>query len=331
MRKKTEIIAEIAQGYEGNKKLLNQLVNEAMCLDVDSIKFQLVYADELATKDYKYYKLFQSLQIPIRDWVKISKKIRKKKKLYFDIFGDKSLKIAKKLNADGVKLSTTEFYNNDLIAKSLKSFKKVIFSIGGLPINEIKKLEKNILNKYKKKIILIYGFQSEPTKIFQNNFLKLKALMNEFKSYKFGFMDHSHGGKKEAFYTSLLALGNGISMIEKHFTLDRKKKIEDYISGLSKNKFKYFVNIIRFYETALGKYSFKLTKQEKLYAKKALKVVVAKKTLKKGKIINNQDVVLKRTGSTSLHCIYSMNEIVGKKTNREILVDQPIINKYLKR
>ena len=31
------------------------------------------------------------------------------------------------------------------------------------------------------------------------------------------------GGKKEAFYTSLLALGNGISMIEKHFTLDRKK------------------------------------------------------------------------------------------------------------
>ena len=57
----------------------------------------------------------------------------------------------KKLNADGVKLSTTEFYNNDLIAKSLKSFKKVIFSIGGLPINEIKKLEKNILNKYKKK------------------------------------------------------------------------------------------------------------------------------------------------------------------------------------
>ena len=82
----------------------------------------------------------------------------------------------------------------------------------------------------------------------------------------------------------------------------------------------------------MGKYSFKLTKQEKLYAKKALKVVVAKKkTLKKGKIINNQDIVLKRTGSTSLHCIYSMNEIVGKKTNREILVDQPIINKYLER
>ena len=50
--------------------------------------------------------------------------------------------------------------------------------------------------------------------------------MNEFKSYKFGFMDHSHGGKKEAFYTSLLALGNGISMIEKHFTLDRKKKLK---------------------------------------------------------------------------------------------------------
>ena len=71
--------------------------------------------------------------------------------------------------------------------------------------------------------------------------------MNEFKSYKFGFMDHSHGERRGILYISISS-GNGISMIEKHFTLDRK--IEDYISGLSKNKFKYFVNIIRFYETA---------------------------------------------------------------------------------
>ena len=225
MNKKTEIIAEIAQGYEGKKKLLNQLTNEAISLDVNGIKFQLVYADELATRDYKYYKLFKSLEMPINDWMTISKKIRNKKELYFDIFGEQSVKIAKKLKADGVKLSTTEFYNENLIIKSLKCFKKVILSIGGLPIDEIKRLEKKILHKYKKKIILIYGLQSEPTEIFQNNFLKLKALMYEFKSYKFAFMDHSHGGKHEALYTSLLALGNGINMIEKHFTLDRKKKL----------------------------------------------------------------------------------------------------------
>ena len=47
---KNEAIAEIAQGYEGKKKLLNQLTNEAINLDVNGIKFQLVYADELATK-----------------------------------------------------------------------------------------------------------------------------------------------------------------------------------------------------------------------------------------------------------------------------------------
>ena len=330
MNIKTEIVAEIAQGYEGKKKLLNQLVNEAMSLDVDGIKFQLVYADELATRDYKYYKLFKSLQMPISDWMKISKKIRNKKKLYFDIFGDKSLNIAKKLKADGVKLSTTEFYNENLIVKSLKCFKKVILSVGGLPIKEIRKLEKKILNKYKKKITLIYGFQSEPTEIFQNNFLKLKALMYEFKNYKFAFMDHSHGGKKEALYTALLALGNGVVMIEKHFTLDRKKKIEDYISGLSKNKFKKFIDIIRFYESSLGDTSFKLSEQERLYAKKALKVVVAKKRIKKWKILTNQDVVLKRIGSKPIHCIYKINDMLGIRINREVVIDQPILSKYIK-
>ena len=53
-----EIIAEIAQGYEGDFNISQKLINAAKKSNAHAIKFQMVYADELATQDYKYYNLW---------------------------------------------------------------------------------------------------------------------------------------------------------------------------------------------------------------------------------------------------------------------------------
>ena len=66
--KKIEIIAEIAQGYEGKKDYLDQLVSESLKSEADSIKIQLVYADELSTSDYQYYGLFKELEMEDSKW-----------------------------------------------------------------------------------------------------------------------------------------------------------------------------------------------------------------------------------------------------------------------
>ncbi len=137
----------------------------------------------------------------------------------------------------------------------------------------------------------MYGLQAEPTKVSENNLLKLKLLMHKLKEFKFGFMDHSHGGKKESLYLSLLTLGQGISLIEKHFTLSRKLKIEDYISGLTKKRFKEFIDIIRYYEKAQGNENLSLTNAEIHYSHKAIKVVVAEKNILK--IVESKLVMLR--------------------------------------
>ena len=115
MTNKIEIIAEIAQGFEGDEKLASLLTKGAIASGADAVKFQLVYADELATPDYQHYQLFKELEMERIVWTNICKQIHKaNKKIYFDIFGLISLEIAKKIGADGVKISTTEFYNNVL-------------------------------------------------------------------------------------------------------------------------------------------------------------------------------------------------------------------------
>ena len=82
-----EIIAEVAQGYEGNLKLAELLTIGSIRSGADSVKFQLVYADELAVPSYEYYELFKSLEMRDEEWKSIISEIHKNhRKIYFDKF-----------------------------------------------------------------------------------------------------------------------------------------------------------------------------------------------------------------------------------------------------
>ena len=63
MKNELKIIAEIAQGFEGNFEQSKLLIKAAAKAGADAVKFQLVYADELATVDYQYYSLFKELEM----------------------------------------------------------------------------------------------------------------------------------------------------------------------------------------------------------------------------------------------------------------------------
>mgnify|MGYP006100741037 FL=1 len=60
---KVEIVAELAQGFEGSLEQTKLLVKAAAKAGANAAKFQLVYADELATPDYQYYDLFTDLEM----------------------------------------------------------------------------------------------------------------------------------------------------------------------------------------------------------------------------------------------------------------------------
>ena len=63
-----QIIAELAQGFEGSPEQARLLLRAASSAGASAAKFQMVFADELATSDYKYYQLFQSLEMSDDVW-----------------------------------------------------------------------------------------------------------------------------------------------------------------------------------------------------------------------------------------------------------------------
>ena len=324
MKNKIKIIAEVAQGYEGDKKIADLLLKGAIKTGADIVKFQLIYADEISSKKYEYFKFFKSLEMDYSVWFSLVKKAKKHKiKFYFDIFGKKSLKIAKKLKVDGVKITTTDFYNYNLIEEALNNFKTVILSVAGCSILDIQ----NHLSKIKKKnnIVLMYGFQSEPTKISDNNILRLNVLKNNFKNNSIGFMDHTDGSSKYAKYIPFASLSTGISYLEKHITLDYNLKLEDSVSALSIDKFHEFVEEFREVEKSLGKNKIIISKKEKIYKNIAAKNVILNKNLKKNTKLKLEHLSLIRVVNDKKNSFVKNPEIlINKILNKSLKKNSPI-------
>jgi len=319
-----EIIAEVAQGFEGNPKLAELLALGAIKSAADAVKYQLVFADELAIADYPYYDLFKSLEMDEAAWGHIVALVRSEnRKIYFDVYGDKSLSLARKLDVSGVKISTTDFYNQPLLRQAIASFRQVFISIGGVAIDELDEFVHTL--KKANNVTLMYGFQAEPTPIEENNLFRIVELKKRYPYMPIGFMDHSLGVSEEAFYLPVMAAGLGVSCIEKHITLDPLLQIEDYISALEPARFEKFVNIIRKMEKALGNPELVLTAMEKDYKNKAGKVVVAKRDMQAGEVLKEDDLTLKRVSTDgSPNCFRRISYVLEKTLKDTVLLDCPI-------
>ena len=61
----------MGQGFSGSLDLAMMLSKSASNTSADAVKFQMVFADELAVKNYKYFALYKSLELNFSEWKKI--------------------------------------------------------------------------------------------------------------------------------------------------------------------------------------------------------------------------------------------------------------------
>ncbi|MDP2663887.1 MAG: N-acetylneuraminate synthase family protein, partial [bacterium] len=315
-KNKVTLIAEAAQGYEGDKTLAKMLVRAAKEGGADLVKFQIVQADELATPLYQYYNLFKSLEMPFEAWSDVAHEAQERKiGIMFDVFGQDSLRIAHELKAAAVKIHATDFFNDELVSAALEKAPQVYFSAGGIEIEEIASFLNRWGEKGKQKPTLLCGFQAEPTELKDTHLARLASIREKFPQLKIGFMDHADGDTDEASWLGILALPYGISAIEKHITLDRSLKLEDFISALAPLNFTKYVERIRKAELALGNSSLRLSEAEQTYRTKAVKVVVSRRTIHSGSRINPDDIILLRSPpQEGQKRIEEIKKAIGKKT-----------------
>jgi len=327
-KKEIEIIAEVAQGFEGNFQQSKLLIKAAAKSGANSVKFQLVYADELATPSYKYFNLFKNLEMDENNWRELKTYADELGiNLYLDIFGLKSLSLAEKINVEVIKIHGTDITNLGLLEAIAKSsIKSIILGVGGASWTEIKKA---LVIFKKKPIIIICGFQGYPTKTQDNHIARVEVIkhkaMKIHSDFKMGFADHPDTLDFQA-TISLVALGAGASVIEKHLTLGKIMEMEDFESAINPDEFASFVTQIRTGTQALGNRNdqddFGMSSAELTYKKNVRRDVVALENLKTGKAINTSDVTLKRTSNHD--AVKELSSVLKKVIKNDVMKNQPL-------
>jgi sialic acid synthase SpsE len=324
-----KIIAELAQGFEGNYQQSRLLMKAAAIAGADAVKYQLVYADELATPGYKYYKLFKTLEMPDEEWQDLKKYSEELGiELHLEIFGNRSLKLAENIGAESVKLHGTDMNNEGLLIRIAKSsVHKVTLGAGGGYKSEILNALKLLKNK---DVTVLLGFQGYPTPVNTNQIDRIRVLnqvlSDEYNEVKVGFADHADPDNKLSFALPAAAIGAGAKVIEKHLTLGKVMKMEDHESALNPDEFAEFTEIMRKCYASMGQAKeqddFGMSEQESDYRNMIRRHVVANHTIPPGKKITAEDVVLKRSNIdqplTNILAVY------GKETAKEIHANSAI-------
>lgn len=324
-RDRVLIVAEAAQGYEGDPSLGKLLVRAAAAGGADLVKFQIVYADELASPSYQHYALFRQLEMADEAWTAMADEARQARVgLAFDVYGDRSLSLALQLGADAVKIHATDFFNHRLVGHALGAAPRVFLSAGGIEPAELDQFFAWHATAAGR-TTLFYGFQAEPTEPADNNLARLASLHARLPGVALGFMDHTDGARDEAGWLSTLAIPLGAVAIEKHLSLDRELALEDYVSAVAPSAFRAFVARVRMAEAALGRPELELTPAERAYRRRAVKVVVASRPLAVGATIADEDVALLRTALSDGHEPFNrLEDVSGRTLGRDVATGDAI-------
>jgi N,N'-diacetyllegionaminate synthase len=319
------IIAEAAQGYEGDVAIAKLLVRAATAGQADYIKFQMVYADEIATPDYRYIDLFRQLEMSEDDWAAVVRQASDSGiRVCFDVFGPRSLDLAIRLGVQAVKIHATDFFHESLVRAAVASAPHVLLSAGGIEADELRQFAErhgSALDRF----TLMYGFQAEPTAIADNNLRRLAALARLVPGLRLGFMDHAAGDSDDAGWLGALAVPYGVVAIEKHITLEPKIALEDSVSALDAAGFAAYVRRVRAAEQALGREDLTLTGAERAYRRRAVKTVVSTRALELGWTLQASDVQLLRAPlDDGREPFYRLDAVVGRSLRRGIEAGRPV-------
>lgn len=323
-----KIIAEAGINHDGDLKKAKELVAAAAEAKADYIKFQTHFPDDemlktQATADYIGDSLYNIL-----DKTKLSKEEHYILKEYADSYGITfistpfSREAADFLFEMGVpmfKIGSGEMTNLPLIRHIAQKNLPMLISTGMSVMDEISETY-NFVRKINPKITLMHCTSTYPTKYEDVNLGVIPILKEKF-GVSVGLSDHSPG-----IYTALAAVVFGVSIIEKHFTIDKNWPGPDQKASIVPDELRELVHGVKAIALALGDKKG-VSEEEKEVQKIARESVVSVKDIKKGSIVTEDMIWVKRPG-TGIPAKY-LPKVVGKRAKKDIFADQLLRWEYL--
>jgi N-acetylneuraminate synthase/N,N'-diacetyllegionaminate synthase len=322
------VMAEAGVNHNGNFQLAKKMVEAAKRAGADAIKFQIFRSERMVARTAKkapyqsratgggsQYEMLKKLELTEDEFRKLAAYAKRKSVIFLaSAFDEKSVDFLANIKVPAFKIASGEITNFPLLRHIASKKKPVIMSTGMSTIAEIREAIRVLNSGGAKSIVLLHCVSDYPAKVEEVNLMVMETLRRTF-NLPIGFSDHTLG-----ITVPIAAAALGASIIEKHFTLDRKLPGPDHKASLEPSELKEMVAHIREVEKALGNRIKRPTKSEEAMKNDIRRSIVARINIPRGRVITMEMLELKRPG-TGLGPRY-LKKVIGKRAKKDMMADE---------
>lgn len=300
-----DIAAEQGMSNMDAAKLMIKKAAEA---GIHAIKFQTYKAGTLAAKDSPSY--WDTNMEPITSQYELFKK--------FDAFGEEDYReLAAYCDEVGIefcstafdfesadyldsmmsiyKISSSDLSNIPFIEHQAKKGKPILLSIGASNENEIDLAVQTIRKYNDQPLVLLHCVLEYPTPYEHANLNKIISLKKRYPDAIIGYSDHTVADPGHDVVKTAYILG--ATVIEKHYTLNKKIKGSDHYHAMDEKDAAGIIKDIEFVESLKGCGELRVLESEAVSRQNARRSVVALGDIAKGTAITADMLTYKRPGT----------------------------------
>lgn len=318
----TLVIAEIGVNHNGDIGLAREMIAAARDTGVDVVKFQTYKAEEVMTDqtplagymkdgDANFLELARRLELSFDETLALQAYANDLGVEFLSSpFDVPSTEFLGTIGMRRMKIPSGETVNPFLLRAAAATKLPLIVSTGMATLEEVRRSLDFLKRHDSGPVTVLHCTTQYPAEPQFCNLRAMATMAREF-GLPVGYSDHTPGIE-----ISLAAVALGATVIEKHFTLDKKLPGPDQAASLEPHEFAALVDGIRNINAALGHGEKRPWPVEIEVAKVARKSVVAVRALPRGHVLVEADLTAKRPG-TGIPAM-DVDQVLGRTLARDV-------------
>jgi N,N'-diacetyllegionaminate synthase len=326
---KVFIIAEAGVNHNGQLDLAFQLVDKAVEIGADCVKFQTFKTENIVTKtspkaNYQMlvtdksesqFDMLKKLELQKEDFKKIKAYSTQKGIQFLSTpYNPEDADLLNDLGVEAFKIASGQLVELPFLKQVARFGKQMIISTGMANLSEVFAAVQAIRSVGNNDIIVLQCNTDYPSKIEDTN-IKAMLTMRDAIGVRVGYSDHVPNN-----YACYAAVALGAEVIEKHFTLDKKMEGPDHSCSLEPTEFKELIEGVRNVEKCLGT-GIKTPSQSEINNTYGMRrSLVARTDLESGTVLEEKHFGFKRPAN-GLSPNY-LETLIGKKLKKDMAQDE---------
>lgn len=325
------IIAEAGVNHNASMQRAVDMVHAARDAGADYVKFQTAvpelvisryapkaaYQEETTGSGQSQLDMCRAIHLPLDAYAPLADECRRCgigfMSTPFDLV---SIDALAPLGMDYWKIPSGEITNLPYLRKVGAQKGKIIMSTGMSTLDEVDAAV-DVLGRDRADVALLHCTTQYPAPLASVNLRAMDALRT-LGCGAVGYSDHTQG-----ITVPIAAAALGAQVIEKHFTLDRNLPGPDHRASLEPDELAQMVSAVRDAALALGDGRKVVSPAEAPNIVVARKSIVAARAVKKGELLTEQNLAVKRPGGGVSPMLWDL--VVGTRAARDFGEDELIV------